>query len=522
MSELNMSLGQRLASCFAGNDTEFGKVIESLMVALERGDSCLLLSSAQVKVVQSQSCVASDGTQPFVLEGERFYLQRYWLHEVKLAERLKSMALNEQTLAFDISAYFTDEHQQAAAELALTHQLALITGGPGTGKTTTVVKILTLLLMQNPELKIALAAPTGKAAMRLTESITKGKSDEAFVRSVFADSLAELDAVPSEGKTLHRLLGVRPLSPEFKHDAENPLSADVVVVDEASMIDIGMMSRLIQALKPSAKLIMMGDQDQLASVETGAVLADMCKGLPNNRVHLQNTYRFGGAIKDLALAVNASNADAALTVLANGGDMVTRSKEDPVQFAKREYAQYWSVVNDSASTQAQIFKAFDAFQVLCATRRDKARFDALAGQQEEWYAGRPVMILENHAELGLFNGDIGIALSNESDQLQVYFPMNGEFKAFMPAQLPEHETAFAMTIHKSQGSEFAHVLIVLPELPKDQEQAKRIQGLLTKELLYTGITRAKKKVSLHADDAVLESSIQNAVERVSGLVERLV
>ncbi|MGC9386695.1 MAG: exodeoxyribonuclease V subunit alpha [Hydrogenovibrio sp.] len=540
---LTPDLGLQLAKTLGGNQADFARIVQRLLQALERGDSCVNLTADQIEIVKRQPTVSAGGDQPFVLEGERFYLQRYWQHEVRLAARLNQMAkavvpLWEQAL----SPFFNDEHQLAAAKLALTQQLAVITGGPGTGKTTTVVKILTLLRLQNPNVRIALAAPTGKAAMRLTESIHQGKQDVASVRSVFAAHLTALDSVPSEAKTLHRLLGVLPLSPEFRHNASHPLSADVVVVDEASMVDIGTMSRLVTALKPGARLILMGDKDQLASVETGSVLSDISEGLPHNRVHLQTTYRFSGAIKALAEAVNHQDVAAAQAVFLQGDPAVSRTQMDVVEFARRGYQAYQQLAQDPAADLETLFITFAAFQVLCATRRDKARFDHLADESDVWYPGRPVMILENHAELGLFNGDIGITRfadrtadvsvdtfadtskdtsTDTSTALQVFFPVSEGYKAFMPAQLPAHETAYAMTIHKSQGSEFGHVLIVLPALAEDDTPSQRVDSLLTKELLYTAITRAKQKVTLSATDTGLKAAIQQSVKRNSGLVERL-
>lgn len=511
-------LASQLIQAFGGCDAEWSKILRRLSDAMARGDTCVRLSSQEIKTAESQEWVGASGESPFVLEGNRLYFQRYWRHEVQLSERLKRMAQHREPLSQSLDAYFTDEHQKAAAELVLSHQLALITGGPGTGKTTTVVKILTLLLMQNPALEIALAAPTGKAAMRLTESIVKGKADETFVRSVFSEHLAQLDAVPNNAKTLHRLLGVKMFTPDFRHNAENPLTADVVVVDEASMIDIGMMSRLLQAIKPSAKLILMGDSDQLASVESGAVLADVSQGLPENGVHLQTTFRFSGAIKALAEAVNSQNTSEVARVLADGDGVVELLNCDLVEYAKTHYLPYWQAVNafSDRADIAAVFAAFNRFQVLTATRVDKARFDYLSAAKSEWYSGRPVMILENHAEQSLFNGDIGICLPDGKGALKVYFEIDGGFKAFMPSRLPKHETAYAMTIHKSQGSEFKHVFMVLPE-----NATNKSLELLTKELIYTGITRAKDKVSIAASIEVLNHAVLAKVQRVTGLQERL-
>jgi exodeoxyribonuclease V alpha subunit len=524
MNRPKIHASEQLARFFAPENPQWAAIIAKLYQQLEQGHTCLRLDAEEQQHVTSLAEVSTDGTTAFVLDGDYLYFQRYWQHECTLAGQLRRLAKHVSTQELALDAYFADEYQRAAADLVLCKQLAVITGGPGTGKTTTVVKILALLQAQTPTLKIKLAAPTGKAAARLSESILNGKRDTQYVRPLFAEQLDALDAVPEAASTIHSLLGVIHGSPDFKHDATHPLDVDVLVIDEASMVDIGMMQRLVSALPPQAKLVLMGDADQLASVEAGAVLAAIAAALPDNRVHLRTTYRFSGAIKALAQAVNAMAAADFGEVLATKDDMVAVTTGDPVAFAKRAYTPYLASVAHFEQHQDSVhdvFRAFAAFQVLCATRADKLRFDAIAGQSAPWYSGKPVMILQNQAEIGLYNGDIGIALRDESGVLRVYFPIAGKFIGFLPSQLPVHETAYAMTIHKSQGSEFAHVLLMLPELSAAKSASEQLANLLTKELLYTGITRAKNKITLYGAAEDFAHVISRKITRQGLLAERI-
>ncbi|MDO9067201.1 MAG: exodeoxyribonuclease V subunit alpha, partial [Deltaproteobacteria bacterium] len=391
--------------------------------------------------------------------------------------------------------------QRQAAEMALQRPLALISGGPGTGKTRTVARILGLLLLTlGPELQIALAAPTGKAAMRLRESISASLAALPFSASI-------KKKIPTSASTLHRLLGVRHHSPHFRHHHANPLPWDVVVVDEASMVDLAMMSKLVDALKPGARLILLGDKDQLASVESGAVLADCIQALPDNTVTLQKSYRFNPEISAFAQAVNTNESAAAWSMLASDPQEATTSKsiqllQEPLpEFIMARYVQYMDKVaalpgDRQEDDIRQLFQCFNQFRVLCATRRGTGGAMTLNRQVEQmlaisnypcqpggrscaipgtrdtgtslsgaWYPGRPVIILNNDYGLNLFNGDIGICLPDISTPgaFQVWFEReDGSLKGYQPYRLPTCETVFAMTIHKSQGSEFEEVLVVLP------------------------------------------------------------
>ena len=500
--------------------------LKRLAQAMLNGDTCITLDADEISAMQEQSNLAlAEQSQPLVLDGQRLYTQRNWLYEQQLAQALSAMSQQPANeLAVNLNSYFADEHQRQAAKLALTNQLAIITGGPGTGKTTTVVKILALLLEQNPQLSIALCAPTGKAAMRLQESIANGKQDQTNVAHLFDQQT--LDIIPEQVSTIHRLLGSITKSVQFRHHEDNPLSHDIIVVDEASMIDLALMSKLVKALKPKAQLILLGDKDQLASVESGAVLADCYEGLANNRVNLVNTYRFGGVIKDLAEAINAKNAPMALDIIdqstANTPDSLTWLDEqqcNPVDYAKRAYAPYFKAVEAVTDKQGigTLFDAFNQFQVLSPIRYLLAQFNNLKHSEATWYPGKPIMIAENNRDLGLFNGDIGICMpdyDSAEQTLRIWFLQEGKLRSFAPARLPKHELAYAITIHKSQGSEFKQVLMLIPDVLPEE-------GLFTKELVYTAITRAKQSVVISQKPALLAKMVETAVDRQSGLADRL-
>lgn len=516
-------LDQRLAAFFAGDHPALAQIVISLSQALAQGHSCIQLNTEQQAVIKQVDCDA------WVLEQDLLYFARYYHYETRLAAHLRTMAVSEQSLEQDIALLFDDAHQRQAAELALSKRLALITGGPGTGKTTTVVNILALLIQQQPNVTLALSAPTGKAAMRLQESIANSAArlEGRYTPEVIA-------AIPHKVTTLHRLLGARPFSPNFKHHAQYPLSHDVVVVDEASMIDLALMSKLVDALKPSAKLILLGDKDQLASVESGAVLADCYQALQANRVELQTTYRFNHAIKNLAQAVNAQDVAGVMDALQAEGEALSWYEMAHHQQLKalvyEHYQPYFSRLQQIESEQdiRELFDCFNAFKLLVVTRQGEfglENMNALCEQAlqatQKWYVGRAIMIEQNDPATGLYNGDIGLCLPdiNELDnpqRLKVYFLLGQELRSFIPTRLPPHQSAFAMTIHKSQGSEFDHVMLVL-----GQQVSAKTESLMTKELLYTAITRARSKVTIIAGRQVLASCVQRAIERHSGLANKL-
>lgn len=513
------------------------------------------------------SPAVSDGETPapLVLMDDRLYLNRMWQNERQVAaffaERQMLPAVDEARLAQALDALFpaTDEvnWQKVAAAVALTRRISVISGGPGTGKTTTVAKLLAALvqMVDGGKCRISLAAPTGKAAARLTESLGNALRQLPLTEQQKA-------MLPDEASTLHRLLGAQPGSQRLRHHAGNPLHLDVLVVDEASMIDLPMMSRLIDALPPQARVIFLGDRDQLASVEAGAVLGDICawvnagytpaRALQLSRLTgstvpageaqgastlrdslclLQKSYRFGSdsGIGQLAAAVNRGDKSAVRAVFSQGFTDIERKPlhstdeyQAMIEDALVGYSHYLSRVHSNAAPEEAI-AAFGEYQLLCALREGPFGVSGLNERLElallrqrrisrlphsRWYHGRPVMISRNDSSLGLFNGDIGIAL-DQGQGIRVWFPLpDGTIKSVQPSRLPEHETAWAMTVHKSQGSEFDHTALILPG---------QFVPVVTRELVYTAITRARKRLSLYADERILAQAIATRTERRSGL-----
>ncbi|MFZ2169338.1 MAG: exodeoxyribonuclease V subunit alpha [Methylococcaceae bacterium] len=502
-------------------------------IGLDDEDRALVLASG-LAVWHSQTGTGERAaTLPLVVEQDRLYLHRYWFYENRLAMQIKAMiqlsGACEQKIAADPEALFDKyfgpcvaetDWQREAAKIAVKHSFSIITGGPGTGKTTTVVKILALLqeLAEQP-LVIALAAPTGKAAMRLQESIGFSKAALPCAETIKTH-------IPETVTTLHRLLGAKPPSPYFRHDAAKPLVYDLVVVDEASMVDLALMSKLLDALKPGSRLILLGDKDQLASVESGAVLADLTMALPEHTLELKKSHRFDETIKRLAVAVNLQQEDVAWRILLEGNENIAMLEQDLINYVAAQQTDYLRLIKNGAGFD-EIYRAFSRFQVLCSNREGKNSVNDINYRVEQklfgqnlinlsglWYSGRPVMVTQNNSALHLYNGDIGICMpdKDQGGRLIVFFQRaDGSVKKYLPGRLPHCETVYAMTIHKSQGSEFEEVLIVLPET---------INPVLTKELLYTAITRARKTVKLVADEAVFTATVRKKVERITGLVDK--
>jgi exodeoxyribonuclease V alpha subunit len=505
------------------------------------------------------SPVVRDGG-PLVLDpAGRLYLRRYFELEESLATSLQARAavelpVDEPRLRADVARLFPDrpglDWQRVAAVTAVLRGLCVVSGGPGTGKTSTVVRLLALLAGQSTRpLRAGLVAPTGKAAARLQEAIRGARGTLPIDDEVRA-------RIPDATSTIHRLLGVRRDSTACRYGPENPLPLDLVVVDEASMVDLALMARLVTALPADARLVLLGDRDQLASVEAGAVLGDVCGpapgfsaaarsrietfvsgALPAGRastsrladcvVLLVESHRFGGAsgIGRLAAAVN-EGASARVAALLDDPALpdVTRRDGDTgelVAAALAGYAAYHERVAGGAEPSA-LFEAFRAFRMLCAHRRGprgaetlNERITEARDPRADWYPGRPVLVTQNDHALRLFNGDVGIALPDAEDhgRLRVVFEgESGRLRRISPLRLPPHETTYATTIHKSQGSEFDRVLIVLP--PEDSR-------LLTRELLYTGITRARSTVAVWGDETVLRAAVERRLTRSSGLRDAL-
>jgi exodeoxyribonuclease V alpha subunit len=489
---------------------------------------------------------APDPFRPLVLDGaNRLYLHRYWKYERELVGSLLRLgqastppdagcgALLDRL--FPPSPGGGPDGQREAAVRAISRRVTFITGGPGTGKTTTVVKILALLAMQagGVRLDMALAAPTGKAAARLKEAVESARSRLAI------DPRA-LDLIPSGASTLHWLLGAVPGAAKFRRGPGNPLPHDVVIVDEASMIDLPMMARLVAALAPGARLVLLGDRDQLSSVEPGKVFGDLCDTSGGNRLKacvalLEKSWRFGedSGIGALARLVNAGAGEEALSIASSGryGDIAwrplpagarpeTREIEEALVAGYRDYLR--------ADGIREQFEAFRSFRVLCAYREGPygvEAVNALAGRAlaraglidpgTAFHAGRPIMVTRNDYRIRLYNGDIGLVRSDPDSggALRVFFPSeDGGFRAVAPGRLPEHVSAYAMTIHKSQGSEFDRVLLLLGTAPG---------GAMTRELLYTGITRARSRVDIRGGRDAFLAAAARRTERKSGLKDAL-
>ena len=543
---------------------------------------------------------APDQGQPLVMGGSAgaplLYLRRYAGYEQRVGQSLlqrasEPLAVPEAAARAWLDRFFVPnpeapaatDWQKVACAVALRARLSVITGGPGTGKTYTAARLLALLLALHPDgspLRVALAAPTGKAAARLKQSI-----DDALTRlPVPLDAGLDLNALIARmgpARTLHSLLGARPDTRQFRHHAAKPLDVDVLIVDEASMVHLEMMDALLQALPPTARLVLLGDKDQLASVEAGAVLGDLCQDaaagrysaataqfvkrvagqtlaaefvvpdpahvLAQQTVMLRQSRRFKGAIGQLALAVNRGDVAAARACLGGADHSVVlpvlalqpSSPQAVCALAlgaagRPSYANYLHLMQTGPAGQgtqahahwvSSVLKAFERFRILCAVHQgdwgtqalnaavQKALADAgLLRIQGEWYEGRPVMVTRNDAQLGVFNGDVGVVLPNTEGKPKVWFLDGEALRSVSVMRLAQVDTAFVMTVHKSQGSEFEHTALVLP--PGGAE-------VLSRELVYTGITRAREQFTLvEAEAGLLEAAVHRPSVRASGLAQR--
>ena len=528
------------------------------------------------------------GDTPLVLRGALLYVDRYFAYEDQLRVALVRRFAEHRPVAepallergldalFGRSTEGADDRQRRAAEVALHRGLSVISGGPGTGKTWTVRNLLTLVYAQSVAAghdtpRLALAAPTGKAAARVVESLRSGLGDHlvraagALPEGASVDGLrAFLEAAAPS--TLHRLLGWRPDQPtRFRHDRNRPLPVDVLIVDEASMVDLALMAKLVAAVPPHARLVLLGDRHQLASVEAGSVLADLCGegdgdvGVSDGVVFLTHSRRFGAdsGIGRFASAAVEGRVGDALEVLepwpgAGPGPMPPegqvldhgdigrfepgRRGELPgavKRLVVQGYRPYLERLRRGPvggepleALHADALKRFDRFRVLCAHRQGRLgvlgvgdtiqqalEAEGLIRAAGPWWLGRPVLVTRNDYSVGRYNGDIGLVVRDDDGAWVVAFPgEGGDVRWLAPARLPEHQTVFAMTIHKSQGSEFDDVLVVLPE---------RVSPVLTRELVYTGVTRAKRRVSVLGSEAVLRSGLSRRVQRASGLGQAL-
>ncbi len=404
-----------------------------------------------------------------------------------------------------LDRYWREERQVADDLLARAERLKVIAGGPGTGKTTMVARLVGELSEQDPRPLIALAAPTGKAAARLAEAVH-----------------AETGLYELEASTLHRLLGWRPDSnSRFRHHRGNRLPHDVVIVDETSMVGLSMMARLVEAVRPDAQLVLVGDPAQLTSIEAGAVLGDIVAGA-NGVVTLEHVYRHGGAIAALAAAVRVGDADRALEILASGAEDVTWLADpgDTAVIRDEAVAAARAVTDAAAAGDARTaIDSLGAFRVLCAHRRGDhgaatwvARIEGWLGEELQaggrWYVGRPLLVTENDYSLRLFNGDTGVVVAAGEDRVAAAFERHDDVVTFSPSRLAAVDTVYAMTIHKSQGSQFKTAAVVLPDADSP---------ILTRELLYTAVTRAQERLVLAGSEGAVRLAVERPIARASGL-----
>ena len=549
---------------------------------------------------------APDQGQPLVLGGTAhaplLYLRRYAGYEKRVGQGLLQRASEPLPVPEAAARQWLDrffvpsaeasadtDWQKVACAVALRARLSVITGGPGTGKTYTAARLLALLLALHEEgspLRVALAAPTGKAAARLKQSIDNALTSlQDQVPEGSGLDLNTLIARMGPARTLHSLLGARPDTRQFRHHAANPLDVDVLIVDEASMVHLEMMDALLEALPPTSRLVLLGDKDQLASVEAGAVLGDLCRdaaagrysadtaqfvqavagqtlpaeyqsagaapALAQQTVMLRHSRRFKGAIGQLALAVNRGDADAARAAFDSAVGAVPSPGSVSALLALQpttpqvvcdlalgahgqpSYADYLRLMQRQLEGQGtdthsawvrSVLQAFERFRILCAVHQgdwgtqglNAAVQKALADDDllkvtGEWFAGRPVMVTRNDAQLGVFNGDVGVVLPNHEGKLKVWFLDGEALRSVSVMRLAQVETAFVMTVHKSQGSEFEHTALVLP--PGGAE-------VLSRELVYTGITRAREQFTLlEAEAGLLEAAMARPSVRASGLAQ---
>jgi len=561
-------------------------VVQNALVRLKEGHIATELSQQELEVLQQSKYVCSGSgvlDKPFVVYNGKFYLQRYFLYETQIVQKIELLrqqaaASFEERLAelvglrSFVDKLFSDFESEGSAEERINWQMvaalnssleqfSIITGGPGTGKTTTVAKLLAVLYKQNSRLTVCLAAQTGKAAARLKESLNNSKSKlecDDFIK-IFFDKIKPL--------TIHRLLGFVPGSVDFRHNRGNSLPYDVIIVDESSMVDVPLMAKLFEAVSVHSKIILLGDKNQLASVEAGSIFGDLCKSagdginnFPEDKVRFFNSLISKGKVpdsyvfKDLKITSlicelkksyrfkSDSDIGNIARKILNGKDVDYSEyageiepkgvflREKPIDADIHAYLLKYKEYTQEDDIKKALVK-FNEVKVLCASRSGSFGVEEMNIQVEkyliekkiikrkdgEFYENRPILITKNDYSLGLFNGDVGICRTNQNGDMKVYFDDSASetgLKEIEPSFMQSFETVFAMTIHKSQGSEFTHVLLYLP-------QQGKAEALLTRELLYTGVTRGKDSVLIVSEKEVLQQAIATPVQRVSGVIDRL-
>ncbi|MCH7335466.1 exodeoxyribonuclease V subunit alpha [Acinetobacter sp. NIPH 2699] len=540
-------------------------ILQQLIEASLQGDSCIATDSTQLEALGDlavSSEIAMTQVAPCVYDQQGLALYRYWHLEQRLADQICRLK-RQTTQLIDISSYqalLNDPHQQAALKMVMQQWLSIITGGPGTGKTYTLARIIAALNQLIPDIRIAMAAPTGKAAQRMQEALQNSFNDPKLLESgLVTDELRHQST-----QTLHRLLGMgHQQIPRFH--AKRPLPYDVIVVDEASMLDLNLATLLFEAVPDACRIILLGDANQLASVDVGSVLADLqqVKALTDNRVQLKNSRRFSDKAKIGQLArfiqaqqdqndqnqvlskleleiVKPSTLQAIalsddmpdliqLEYLPQQHDFEVEPYQQKLMYGFQGYVETLKGYLQSIEPEREIervIQSFDDYRILAAVRHGALGIEQLNRYAEhwlnqqlkqiaigDWYVGRPVMMTYNDYQLGISNGDIGICFKHrsQSQQFEVFFPSLNKWIA--AHRLPRNmQTAFALTIHKSQGSEFRHTAVVF-----DQAAEK----LLSQELIYTAITRAKKVVTLLADPNALLQALTIRTVRRSGLVQKI-
>jgi len=590
ITEMNIRFAEFIAGLCKNKDSTFFFLMVLISSWTEKGHICLDLNNLsdedirsiidtagitlphieKIKaILNSSSCIGRPGeTAPLILDENRLYFERFYSSEKELINRInlrikKNIKFSEKTekeIAGVLKGLFpvTNEidWQAVAALTSLLKYFTVISGGPGTGKTTTVIKILILLielnskgLLHSPDkpLNIVLCAPTGKAAARLIEAIENSKKKINYSEEILA-------LVPDEGYTIHRLLN--------NLSDKNNTPPDVIIIDEASMVDLSILARLFSSIPDLTRVILLGDKDQLASVEAGAVLGDICTGISeykyseafyrnigkflkinikaenNNQpdirdsiVLLNKNYRFKGNLYSLSIAVNSGDTAKAFNILKSSNSEI--SWIDPEKntmyrtiLQKNLLGLYLEYIKETDIEKA--FNIFDSFRVLCALRRGPfgvvttnnwieqiLKNQGLINPYRRFYNNRPVLITKNDYNTGLLNGDIGIIRKDKKaeDNLYAFFKDgSGSFKKISPYKLPEHETVYSMTVHKSQGSEFEKVILILPDKPGP---------IITRELIYTGITRTKSDIQIISRESVLKYGISNFIKRTSGIYRAL-
>lgn len=521
-----------------------------------------IIENDREKLVYEQLVTDENGRQPFILHNRRLYLERYFAYETKILNGILTLIKNGEPLIANrcttllancelindlFKGNFSQDEidwQMAGVLVGVINNFTIITGGPGTGKTTTLAKLLAVLYTIEPNIRVALAAPTGKAAMRMAESLQSARIDapESVVNRIKA----------LEPVTLHRLLKSVPNSTQFRHNAENPLAEDVIVIDEASMVDVALFAKLMEAVGPYTRLIFLGDKNQLASVEAGSMLGDLCQFEPiintvpqetaivlnavlklpaakqlhplaGHIIELKKSHRFSDTseIGNLSRAILAGQIEA----IKPGSD-VTIDHNFNDHLLAAFFAGFETYINEGDITQA--LQKLNSQRILCAVWEGEQGVTHLNTLVEEYlkskkliritsdfYENRPIMVSRNYYDLGLFNGDTGIIRPDENGNLKAWFSDGkGGVRDVLPHYISEVQTVFAMTIHKSQGSEYDRVLILLPENGGER--------LLTRELLYTAVTRAKNSVAIQASHEVMRTTVITSVQRASGIFERFI